>query len=360
MATPSGWDDETVTQALKYLRESVDLHKIAISFHRLSSLSLTKLVDRLSASPSRDQGTSPAPQPAPSRDQGTSSSGQPNGQTPGPAPRSRDRFGWLQKTRLGRASHKLFGGARALWRRSPVGKTITRAVRSRATKVFRGLATRASGVAGSASGKAIVGAARGVLSAGAAAGGAALGVAGGLVAVGAALHAFYKAVTQASSAALDSYKKYAEVSGAMAAVMSQRDIAQLRRDIRFGEATAKSAGALAAAESKRKDQETRIDIVLANAKNNILAFFEEKMAKPLEYLANALEWIMDNWPFGGGKLSRDPPATGTVFGDIAALERSHDRIRSMGRSLLDLARDAASRGAGTAAPGGAAPLGRGI
>jgi hypothetical protein len=161
----------------------------------------------------------------------------------------------------------------------------------------------------------------------------------------------YEATTKWTEEALDSARKLASVSGSMAAVMAERDIAQMFRDIQRGEATAGTAHDLVTAESRRKEEENRISTVIDNAKNSVLAVMNELIADILRPIADALEEITDGL---FGKKDISGVGVAAFEGDIRSAAKEMDRA---GRTLMDIAREAGAR-AGGAAPMGAAPGGR--
>lgn len=192
--------------------------------------------------------------------------------------------------------------------------------------------------------------------------GAAAGVVAIVVAaVVAVVVAFIKArdaVDKWTDQALATARRLAEYSGSMAVVTAERDIMQMMRDVKRGEATAGSARGLVHAEAGRKEEENRIAIVVDNATNNILTVLNDIIGGVLRPIADTMEvvdeavrkWLGKPKEVGVGGLA-------ATLDDVADAARKAD---ARGRDLMAIAREAAVRagGPGGAAPSGAAPRGR--
>ncbi len=199
------------------------------------------------------------------------------------------------------------------------------------------------------------GATRALAGAGAAAG-AAAAVVVAFVAVAKVAWEAYKALNHYTEAAMREAQRLSEVSGSMAAIIGERDMMQMMRDVKKGEGTAGSARALMESEAKRKDQETRLEIVFDNAKNSILAVLNDILANVLQPIADVAEFIADNWPWAKREKDDGPKILGDFKNE--AIEASR-RIEASGRRLLDDAKDASGAFPGRpVGPAGAAPVGR--
>lgn len=163
-----------------------------------------------------------------------------------------------------------------------------------------------------------------------------------------------EAITEWTDAAFATAQRLSEVSGSMSAIMAEREIQQMMRDVRRGEATAGSTRELMNSEANRKEQELRIDIALDNLKNTVLSISNDVLADVLEPIAEAVEFIAEQFGLGEKKVE------GVGLGGAAMTEAmaAGARIDAMGRNLMDIARAEAAANRGAVAPAGAAPLGR--
>lgn len=265
----------------------------------------------------------------------------PGARSPHPPGASGPKSGSEEGQGLGHALGSLFGDR---VRESRAGR-----YGSAARKVASGTATElgaSPGVAGK------IGGAAGVVGA---AVGAVISLVEGLVKA-------RNAINDWTESAFESAARLAEVSGSMAAVMGQREINQVRRDVERGEATAGSAGRLQEAESRRKDEENKLGATIDNATNNVLAEMNKLLTPVIELLNAGVEGLKE-LPWGVGaaikKLTEgDPVGPGTLakIGEAARAEMA--AVDARGRGLMDAARIAAGRAVAGRAPGGAAPLGR--
>ncbi len=196
---------------------------------------------------------------------------------------------------------------------------------------------------------------------GAAAGAATAGVSIAIAAVAAVVVGFIKArdaVDKWTDQALATARRLSEWSGSMTVVMAERDIMQMMRDVKRGEATAGSARGLVHAEAGRKEEENRIATVIDNATNQILTVLNDVIGGILRPVADTLElvdeavrkWLGKPREVGAGGLA-------ATLDDVAAAARRGD---AAARDLMAIAREAAiaAGGPGVAAPDGAAPRGR--
>ena len=193
---------------------------------------------------------------------------------------------------------------------------------------------------------------------GGAVGGAVGGTVGAVVAVGMALYKLERQLAAVSEAALAAQEKYKEVSAGQANTFAEKEVRDLVRNVRHGDATADSTRELMQADAKRKDATDRLAIVFENAQNKFLTVLNEAVAPPLEILADVVIRIANAWPFNLG-IARPGGDVGLagVLPDLLAEAR---RLEAAGQNLLGIARAAAARGrAGFAAPANPAPPGRG-
>lgn len=176
-------------------------------------------------------------------------------------------------------------------------------------------------------------------------GGAIGGVAGVFGVITGAVMGAASAVDSWTNKTFESARKLAEVSGSMAAVMAERDIGQMRRDMKRGNETAGTARDLMESESRRKDSGNRIDIVVDNVTNKIGSFFNDVIGTVNDGVADILEF------FTGEEDKKSPPKG--LAGDMADMMDRAREIDKAGEDMMERAR----RAAGTIAPAGAAPLG---
>ena len=158
------------------------------------------------------------------------------------------------------------------------------------------------------------------------------------------------AVDKWTEGAMASAAKLKEVSGSMAAVMAERDIQQMMRDVKRGEATAGSANELMSAESKRKTEENRIGIVVDNASNKVLAVLNDIATLLLRPIADIAERLARFIP---DSKTVEPGGWAGAMPDVMAQSRAVDRA---GLDLMAQARAAAAAGMAVG-PAGARPPG---
>ncbi len=186
---------------------------------------------------------------------------------------------------------------------------------------------------------------KGMAGAGAVAGGAAVVI----TAVVSAIQKAHEAIIKFTDSAMKEAQRLSAVSGSQAALMAERDIQQMMRDVKKGEATAGSMSDLVKAESKRKDQENRIEIAMSNASNSILATLNRIIADVLEPVADAVEFIAKQFGMGDRKI--EGVGLGGVLSEATVAAAKRDEA---GKSLMDVARAAAAAGRPGPAPMGAA------
>ncbi len=189
------------------------------------------------------------------------------------------------------------------------------------------------------------------------AGGAAK-LAGGVTAVVGALNSFRKAVENTTTSQLEGYRRMAEVSGGMAAVMAKRDFQETMRNMRQGEAQSASAGRLAEAEQRRKDAAEPIDNALSNLKNDLLAGMNELLADFFDWGVDRMNDLFEaipDWIDRGYKIAKSSGATGDgALGTFAkSLEAKAKELEDAGKKAMDEARAMArATGAANSAVGG--------
>lgn len=182
-------------------------------------------------------------------------------------------------------------------------------------------------------------------------------VATGAMLAAVALKMFHDAVNRATEAQISQARHLAEVSGSMAAVMANRDISEMFRDIRKGENQAGSMKELVDAEQKRKNASEPLVNAMENAQNRILAALNETLVPMLNVANNIMEGLKE-LPFGVGEAIKrltegNNGAGGTeldkAMGDISVQVA---KVNAKGQKMLDIARDAAKGGRGRVFPGG--------
>lgn len=178
-------------------------------------------------------------------------------------------------------------------------------------------------------------------------------VAGGAVGVVSALNGFRKAVESATQTQLDSYRRLAEVSGGMAAVMVQRDFQQMMRDMRMGDAQAGSAGRLAESENRRKNASEPLENALADLKNGLLAGMNDLLADFYDWGVDRLNDLfkaIPDWIDGGYQIAKSTPAAGgPLSGALDAIAKQAEKIEKDARDAMNNAR--AKPRPGAAKPG---------
>jgi hypothetical protein len=94
-----------------------------------------------------------------------------------------------------------------------------------------------------------------------------------IVAVGVALVALPFLIKNFGESLLESQRKLAESSGAMAQVFAKKDVADIQRDTRVGDATAGSAGGLSEALIRLEDRIEPFTILVSNFLNDVMTGF---------------------------------------------------------------------------------------
>lgn len=182
-------------------------------------------------------------------------------------------------------------------------------------------------------------------------------VASGAIIAAAALKLFHDAVNRATESQVAHARKLAEVSGEMAAVMVNRDIQELRRNIRMGGAQAGGMKELADAEQRRKDAAEPLLNAVENGSNRVLAALNDTLV-PLLSVANSILEGLKEAPFGIGRaikklLDDGKGGEGTELDKaMADITREVGRVHEQGQKMLDIARNAARGGMGRVIPGG--------
>jgi hypothetical protein len=159
----------------------------------------------------------------------------------------------------------------------------------------------------------------------------------------------YQAVDTWTENAMASAAKLAEVSGSMAAVMATREYNQAMRDIERGEATAGSTGKLQEAESRRKDEENKLGIVVDNATNQVLTVLNDLVTPILTGMNNLLKGLSE-LPWGVGRvikglMSEEEKNQGSFESLGSFAMRESQRIDAAGDAMMNRARNAAAQAA---------------
>lgn len=196
----------------------------------------------------------------------------------------------------------------------------------------------------------LAGFSRGAAGAAGVAGGAVAGLAAAAILTVKAFVDARDAVASWTEEAMETARRLGQVSGSMSAVVARRELEQMQRDVKRGEATAGTASTLMAAESRRKEQEDRLAIVFDNAKNEVLAVLNTMVAGVLRPAADVIERVAARLGLGGGAAV--PVGVAAAEADVMRAARAMD---ARGRTLMDVARDA-----GRAAAGGAVAPGPGV
>ncbi len=160
--------------------------------------------------------------------------------------------------------------------------------------------------------------------------------------------------------ALKAASKFAEVSGSMAGVMAEREIREMARGVKRGEATADTTRMLVASEDARKKEEDKIGILFDNLSNMGLTILNGIMAKiiaPFGSLAEEMEKVRKEFADMIGFAAVEAEPTG-LAATMEEVRRIDDRNHARAAELMDAARRAGGVPGGVVAPGGAAPLGR--
>lgn len=139
-----------------------------------------------------------------------------------------------------------------------------------------------------------------------------------VVGVVTALNEMRKAVQQATAQQLEAGFQFAAVSGSMAAVKAQLDIAAVHRDIRKGEALAGSTGKLAQSENRRRDAAEPVEVAIGNALNKTLSFLTDKLVVPILEVLNT-----------GIELLKKIPGVGELLGESEE-EKKNGRPKTKG------------------------------
>jgi hypothetical protein len=269
-----------------------------------------------------------------------------SGHAPGESPEQRRH---QRKGRGGRGSRTAKANA-SFWaaiKNSAIG-------RSRLGIGIRGMVDVVRG--GHAAGRAIggaVGGAGGRLATLGGGAGAAVGIVGAL-AIG--LLKLKDAIADVTDEAMKGAAQYKDVSSQIAGVFGQREMQDLLRNIRHGEAIAPGAERLMTAEARRKDAEDRIGIVLENATNKVLENLNNVVAPILEAGASRVEAIAKFLGIGVA----EPIGPVGLASTVPEMIEAANQMRRAGENLMDIARDVMNRNrGGVAAPGRANPPRRG-
>lgn len=187
------------------------------------------------------------------------------------------------------------------------------------------------------------------------------GIAGAAVSVVEAFVKVRNAVAGFTDAQLEAARHLAQVSGSMAGVIATRDVHQIQRDIRRGEATAESAGRLEAAENRRKNAENELGIKFDNVVNNLTALLSNAVVSPVLEGLNEIAEEAKKLPFGIGDALAELMGGGEtgptgLAATMDAIMDEAEKAEKISADMLAIAKAAAMPG-GVAAPPGAAPLG---
>lgn len=318
MARPRGTHGGTLDDAITELQNLVNLAEVSNDLQRATQALLTS---------HRGGDAIPGPPgapPGPPRSPG----GPGGGGTP-----TEERWGWTEKL-------PIVGG---------LAKRM-RSIYSTAHGVFRqvrgGIRSLAGRGARLARGAKAPGAARFLAGAGRAAGPIAA-----IVAAVVAMNEFRKAVEQATEETFEHAKNLAKVSGSMAAVIVERDVRQMLRDIRTGEALAPSTKELADAEHRRKEAMLPIEIAIQDLKNGLLTFGNGAITAFVEPISKAVDEIRKSL----GGTTGATPAGLAWFATTPGMEKVRDEAKAKANAMMAAA--VAAGVAGTPAPAGAAAPG---
>jgi len=154
---------------------------------------------------------------------------------------------------------------------------------------------------------------------------------GALMAVGALL-AFRRAVIDAAEAALQTQRKYTEVSASMAAVFAQLDTAETFRNMEKGERLAGSTRELARAVDKSREADKELDILVTGVGNRVKAFFVEAFADVKDVIVHPVAKAANK--FLGQGAPDDGKRASTAQDQIQDMERRADQAQREGRDRM--------------------------
>lgn len=165
----------------------------------------------------------------------------------------------------------------------------------------------------------------------------------------------YQAMNRWTEAALKSAERLTEFSGSMSAVFAEKEVRDMIRDIRVGEATAASTARLMRSEADRKDVEAEIEIHVTNVTNRIVAALNTIATAFLEPMIKIVSDIDEAFKkaFGAG----GPPGPVGIPALIPDMMKVVDDAEKRAGDLLARARDMragaiADRRAGPVVPPG--------
>lgn len=174
------------------------------------------------------------------------------------------------------------------------------------------------------------------------------GAVGAAVDVAAAFIKVRDAVAQMTDAAMETAKRLSSMSGGMAAVVAMREVDQMMRDMKRGDATSDSARRLQIAESQRKDEENKIQIAIDNLTNEVLIIGNGVMTKILKGLNEGVDGVATLVKWFTGIDIRGATDPGVLTADTLAADarRGLAAAEVRGRDLMEMARREARDGAG--------------
>lgn len=172
----------------------------------------------------------------------------------------------------------------------------------------------------------------------------------------AALKKFHDAILEATDAAVQAQRRYAEVSGSQAAVFAERDMKELVRDIKHGEETAGSTKQLIDAEQNRKDAFEPLKISIEKLENVMLAIGNNLIAETLGKVTEVGGEVVDAIREGAADLGRAVGLLGeekkepSVEDVLTRVLKDADDATRRAKEGMNRARDRAPR-RGVARPG---------
>ncbi len=177
-----------------------------------------------------------------------------------------------------------------------------------------------------------------------------LPVVGAIVAVGTVLNDFRKSIENAADSALEAHRKYAELSGAQAAIFAEQDVKQMQRDMKQGNDTAGSTKELADSVNDRKEMFAPLETAMANLENTVLANLQNIMNEFLEPMVKfgtevvkTINNIYDILPWA--KKPEEEKKKKEEFVSLQDIRdnifRDADAAQLKARAAMDRARDAA-------------------
>lgn len=178
--------------------------------------------------------------------------------------------------------------------------------------------------------------------------GKAIPIVGAAVAAAGALNDFRKYVQQAADSALEAHRKYAEISGAQAAIFAESDMKQMLRDLKTGEKTAGTTKELADSVNDRKDMFQPLEVAIDNLTNTVLAnlqnLFNEFMEPLVELATTVTETVNDIYkclPWASAKPEKKKEEFGTLEDIKGAIFEDAAAAQARARDAMERARDAA-------------------